>query len=392
MRTFAVQRQPVTQLQEGCRMRIERSSLIAVALLFLAGCSAHRQALQTDSESDATDPVPMPIRHADEYDFRNGDHEYEPSRSSGDRSGPSSTPVPPPVRLEEPAPAPPAIGISRVKSVSWLRGVGRRSESINCGDDACGDGCSTAQQTILSSDYFTENCGPAPHTRTAPPVSCGEKAGFAERLHGWNLLAKKSRPKEVRKPSNCGEGTAHDPGFIVPEGCDSSVKDSKPNRHSRRVVKQYVGGVAVEPRAATHGNHRSSLADPLQEDGWQDRGGSGIQRCSPDELLELPSTLESTTSEQSPQNAPGVPIPQTAPAPPVPEAATRLFPTPTIHPTGSRAAARRHINPGTVNQIVQPPMWPRLGSDAATYGNSPVVGLPVAQDPSLPVIQPGRRI
>ena len=204
-----VQHPPVTQSQEGCRMRPERNSLIAIALLFMAGCSAHRQALQTDSVSVATDPVPIPIRHTGEYDFRTGDHEYDPYPSSGNESDPSRTPVPPPVPMQELVPAPPAIGISPVKSVSWLRGASRRSES-----------------------------------------------------------------------SNCGEGMARDPGGIVPD--------------------------------------------------------------SP----------------------------------------TRFPPTPAI----------QKINRGIVKQIVQPPMWPRLGSAAAAYGNSPVVNPPVDEDLSLPAIQPGPRI
>jgi len=300
-------------------MRPERNSLIAIALLFMAGCSAHRQSIQTDSVSDATDPVPMPLRHADEYDFHRGDHEYDPYPSNGDTSGPSQTPVPPTVPMGEPTPAPPAIGISRVKSVSWLRGAGRRFES-----------------------------------------------------------------------NTCGEGTSRDPGFIVPEGCNSSVNDRKANRHSRRDVKQYNGGVAVEPGTAPHGNHRSSLADPLQEDGWEDRGGSQDQRYSPDELLDSPSTLETPANGQSPQNVPGVPILE--PPLPVPESATKLRQTPAIQPTVAPAAPFQQIHRGIVNQIVQPPMWPRLGSAAPMYGNSPVVNPPVAEETALPVIQPGRRI
>lgn len=306
-------------------MRLERNSLIAIALLFFAGCSANRQARQADFVSDSIDPVPMPIRHADQYDSESREdvYEYESAPWSGDRPDPSRPPVPPPVPAQEPVPAPPTIGVSRVKSVSWLRGVGRKSES-----------------------------------------------------------------------KNSGEGMARDPGLIMPEGCNSSVPGRKSHRQSPPIVKHYIGGVAVDPGTAPHGNHRNSLAAPLREDGLDERGGTRDHRYTPDDMLDLPSALETPAKEHSPQNVPAVPVPKPPLALPAPESATNLLQTPAIHPTDAPAALRPQFSTGTVSQIVQPPMWPRLGSAAATYGNAPAASPApaVIEDASLPVIQPGRRI
>ncbi len=373
-------------------MRLERNSIIAITLLLMAGCSANRQARQADSVSDSTDPVPMPLRHADEYDSGAGDYEYEPVPSSGDGPGRSRTPAPPPVPTREPVPAPPAIGVSRVKSVSWLRNTFHRSESNNCGDDAGIDGCTTGQQTHLPPEYFNEGCGTTPDTKQAPPTQCRKKTNRSEVMQGWNLPAKTHRPKRVQTSYNCGEGMVSDPGLIMPEGCNSSVNDRKSHRHAPPAVKHSIGGTPVDPSTTSHGNHGGSLAEPLQENGWDDHGGSHDQRVSPDEMLDLPSTLETPIKEQAPQHVPNVPIPEPASGPPIPESATRLLPAPAIQTPDAPAAVPRQISLDSVKRSVQPPMWPRLGSAAATSGNAPIVTPARADDASLPVIQPGRRI
>ena len=371
-------------------MRLERNSFIAITLLLMAGCSANRLARQADSVSDSADDVPMPIRHADGYDSDLGDHEYNPFPSSGDRPGPSRPPVPPPVPVHEPVPAPPAIGVSRVKSVSWLRGAGHKSASDTCGDDTCGDGCRTGQQSYLPPEYFTEGCGISSKPAKALAARCWiKKTNFAEVMRGWILRAKTHWSKRVQTPYHCGEGAACDPGFIVPEGCNSSVKNRKSYHHAPPVVKQYDGGVVVDPGTAPHGNHGGSLADPLQENGWDDHGGSHDQRFSPDEMLDLPSTPETPIKEQSPQN---IPMPESVPQLPIPESATKLLQTPAIQNPDAPAAVPQQINGDSVKYIVRPPMWPRLGSAAATSGNAPVATPAVTNDASLPAIQPGRRI
>lgn len=190
-------------------MRIERNSLIAVVLLFMAGCSANRQARLADNVYDPTGSVQMPLRHADEYD--SGEYDDEPAPASDETSGPSRAPVP----MGEPVPAPPAIGVSRVKSVSWLRGARNRSESENCGDDADRDSCSPGQQTQLPPDYFSEGCVTTPHTAIAPRKPHREKTTITEIVQGWNLRAKTRRAERVRSSRNCGESEVCDAGCFA---------------------------------------------------------------------------------------------------------------------------------------------------------------------------------
>ncbi|MBC7966872.1 MAG: hypothetical protein H7Z17_13220 [Fuerstia sp.] len=348
-------------------MRLERNSLIAVLLLVLAGCSASRHARQADNDFDTTDSVATPLRHADEYDSRgrNYEYEYESAPSEDETPGPDRTPVPPPVPMHEPVPAPPAIGVSRIKSVSWLRFPGSKSEQDNCGDNACGDnecgdGCSTGQQTILPPEYFTEGCVTPPRTATVPSTRCREKTTLLEVMHGWNMRAKTRRPERVQPSLNCGEPTACDPGLITPEGCNSASK----SRRSAPVVKRHVGGAPVAPGTAPHGKHGSS----------------------PDNLLDPPATLEAPADEQKPQVIPDVPV--TQPLPVLPESA----PTPANQNPAPAPVVPQQTEPDTVKQIVRPPMWPRLGSAAATPNKVPVSNPANSHDSSLPMIQPGRRI
>jgi hypothetical protein len=367
-------------------MRIERNSLIAVVLLFMAGCSANRQARLADNVYDPTGSVQMPLRHADEYD--SGEYDDEPAPASDETSSPSRAPVP----MGEPVPAPPAIGVSRVKSVSWLRGARNRSESENCGDDADRDSCSPGPQTQLPPDYFSEGCVTTPHTAIAPRKPHRERTTITEIVQGWNLRAKTRRAERVRSSRNCGESEVCDASCFAPEGCDSSVNGSQSQQPSPQVAKQSVGGMPFAPGAAASGNHGGSLADPLQENGWDDNDGSPDQRIHPDEMLELPSTLEaSPDGEQHRQYVPEVPNVDHMPVLPMPEAASPLLPTPGIQPPAAPAAVPQ-TNPETVRRIVQPPMWPRLGAAAATSGNVPVATPAISSDQSLPAIQPGRRI
>ncbi len=369
-------------------MRLERNSLIAVTLLFMAGCSVNRPARESDNMSDSTDPVTMPMRHADEYDSGPRDYEYEPATSNGDRPRPSRTQITPSAPMREPVPAPPAIGVSRVKSVSWLRGAGHTSGHNNCGDDAGADDCCSGQQTQLPPEYFRSGCGTPPEAVSPRHCQSRVKTTLADMMHGWNHRTKTHRPKRDQTRHKCGEGTTCDPGLIMPEGCNSSRKGSKSYSPSASVTKQSIGG-SVGPGRVPQGNHGGSLADPLRENGLDDHGGAADSGFSPDELLDLPSTVEAPTDGMPPQN---VPVSELTPAIPMTDSATRLITTPAIPTQVPTAAARQQFNPDTTKQIVQPPMWPRLGPAAATSGNAPTSVPAVATDSALPAIEPGRRI
>ena len=286
--------------------------------------------------------------------------------------------------MGEPVPAPPAIGVSRVKSVSWLHGAASRPESNNCGNDACGDGCSTGQQSHLSAGYFTEGCVTPPPAVAESSPRCREKTTLVEVMQGWNLQTKTRRPERIKPSLNCGERTACDPGLIMPEGCNSSPK----RRRTAPVVKRSVGGAAVDPGTAPHGKQGGNPSDPLKANRGVDHSAAGDKRSSPDDLLDLPSKQETPAGGQKPQNIPDVPTTQPTPAQPMPEPS----PTPAIQDTAPSPAVPQQTTPDSVKQIVKPPMWPRLGSAAATSNEVPVSNPANPDDSSLPTIQPSRRI
>lgn len=365
-------------------MRLERNSLIAVILLVLAGCSANRHARQADNEYDATDSVAMPLLHADEYESSGRNYEYESAPSDDETPGPYGTPVPPPAPMQEPVPAPPAIGVSRIKSVSWLRSLGGKSERDNGGDNACGAGCSTGQQSILPPEYFSERCVTPPRTAAVPNPRCREKTTLVKVMQGWNLRAKTRQPERIQPSLNCGQPIACVPGAITPEGGNSSPK----RRKTAPVVKRSVGGAAVDPGTAPHGKQGGNPSDPLKANRGVDHSAAGDQRPSPDDLLDLPSKQETPAGGQTPQNVPDVPTTQPTPALPMAEPS----PTPAIQDAAPSPVVPQQTTPDSVKQIVRPPMWPRLGSAAATSSEVPVSNPANPDDSSLPTIQPGRRI
>ena len=366
-------------------MRIERNSLIAITLLFMAGCAASRQARQAENFSSNTDPVKMPIRHADEYDLDAGNYQYEAAPENDDTLPSSQIRKPSQVPLHEPIPAPPAIGVSRVKRVSQQQDADHRPEHNNYGDDSCGDGYKIGQQTHFPPVYFGEGCV----TSSSP---CQETTTLKKFAQGWNLRAKPHRRSRLESTYDCRKGLACEPGFILPEGCSSTFPRARSNRDARSSVKQYIGGALVEPRTAPHANYGGSLADPLQENSWDEQAGAENPHSSSAEMLDLPSTLETLTQSQPSQHVPNVPVIEAAPAIPLPEAQPELSPAPSIQLPEAPPKIPQQVDPSAVNRILRPPMWPRLGSTAGTYRSAPVAASPDGDDAALPVIQPGRKI
>ncbi len=366
-------------------MRLERKSLfIAITLLFMAGCSANRHDRQSDTVDYSPEPVPMPIRHADEYDSGAGEYDYDPASSHGESPNRSGTPVPPPVPMREPVPAPPALGVSRVKSVSLLRGIGNRTDRNNCGDTACGDVHRDTSQSQLPPECFIEGCITPPHTVIAPRIPCREKTTLVEVIQGWNLRAKTRRAERIQRSRNCGESTACDPGCFAPESCTANVNGDRSFDGQSRTEKRSLGGEPAQQ--SRHG----SLADPLQENDWDDPVNSEDPRFSPDELLDLPSTIETPSSGQQQPNVPPVPKIDGVPVLPMPTPAPAS--TPAIQDPAAPVDVPQQIAPDAVKRIVRPPMWPRLGSPAATSLNVPAGTPEIPSDHSVPAILPGRRI
>ena len=349
-------------------MRLKRDSIIAVTLLFVTGCSANHQALQSENDYNVPEPVPMPMRHADEYD--SGEYDYDSAPQRSESPGRSVVPVP----MREPVPAPPAIGVSRVKSVSWLRNRAHQHDGDNCSEPACADGCSPGEQSQLPPEFFAEGCVTPQLVKVAPRLQCREKTTLLETLQGWNQRAKIRRAERARRSLSCGSQAACDPGCFAPE--------------SPQVVRQnHRGAEAVRPNTDTHGN----LADPLRDNAWDDRSRARDSRFSLDELLELPSALtEAPISGQRQSRLPIAPVIEALPALPVEKEVSGQSPagqTPTIP-----SSVPPRVNPDSVKQIVQPPLWPRLGPPTAPSVRMPVALPMIPEDSSLPTIQPGRGI
>ena len=369
-------------------MRLERKSLLACTLLLLTGCSAARHFRSAASEDVSPDRVPLPVRHADEYDTgeENYDYEYEsrPSRDDDSMRPRSSVPPAPPMR--EPVPAPPAVGVSRVKSVSWLRRSENNSHQMTCGDDNNGDGCTPGNVSPLPQSYFLEGCDTPPQTTVASPLRDREKTNLVEVVRGWSLKRRTPTPRQIPVPRNyCGEQNVAAPGCYAPGGCTQNTQTFPPHEAVRNSDEH------SNPK--THGPRSGNLADPLNENGWEENAAHPVARgFTADELMELPSNLEQGSevkpqSDVKPQTVPQVPDKSEIAPPPE-------LPSPLPAPPGETVPdpVEQQINPNSVNSITKPPMWPRLGQPAAKPANLPVAAPMFQADSTLPLIQPGRGI
>ncbi len=368
-------------------MRLERKSLLACTLLLLTGCSAARHSRSAASESVSPDRVPLPVRHDDEYDTGNDnyDYEYESSPSHEEESLTPRSSLPPSTPMREPVPAPPAIGVSRVKSVSWLRRSENDSSRNTCGDNTSVDGCTAGNASPLPAAYFVEGCDTSPQTTVAPSLRDREKTNLVRVLHGLNLRKRTRRHQQVYAPRNCGEQTVASPGCYAPGGYTQNTQTFPPHDAVRK-SGEYSNPTNSRPRSG-------SLADPLSENGWEENATHpNNPGFTHDELMELPSKIEQKSEvkpqpEAKPQLVPHVPndseIEPTSALPiPMPADPDKTVPAP----------VEQQVNPNSVNTIAKPPMWPRLGQPAPKSASLPVAGPMLQQDSKLPLIQPGRRI
>lgn len=368
-------------------MRLERKTLLACTLLLLTGCSAARHSRSAASESDSPDRVPMPIRHADEYDSGgdNYDYEYEPSPSRDDESLTPRSSLPPAAPMREPVPAPPAIGVSRVKSVSWLRRSKVDSTRNTCGDNSYVDGCATGNVSPLPQSYFVEGCDTSPQTTRTPSLRDRKKTNLMEVLRGWNLRKRTRSPQQAYAPRNCGEQKVAAPGCYAPGGYTQNTQ-SFPPQDAVRQSAPYSNPKNFGPR-------RGNLADPLSENGWEEnathRNNPGF---NPDELMELRPNIEQRSdvkpqSEKLPQSVPNVPDASgISPTPALP------IPLPADPNETLPAPVEQQVNPNSVKTNIKPPLWPRLGQPAPKPANLPVAAPATQQDSFLPLVQPSRRI
>jgi len=365
-------------------MRLERKSLLACTLLVLTGCSAARNLRSAASESVSPDRVPLPVRHADEYDTGEHNYEYELNPSYEDESLAPRSSLPPTAPMREPVPAPPAIGVSRVKSVSWLRRSENNSTRNTCGDNTSVDGCTTGNVSHLPPAYFVEGCDTPTQTTVAPSLRDREKTNLVGVVHGWNLRKRIHTRQQTYAPRNCGEQNVASPGCYAPGGCTQNTQTFPPHDAVRK------SDAYSNPKNS--GTRSGSLADPLSENGWEENATHpNNPGFTPDDLMELPSIIEQRSEvkpqpETKPKSVPHAPDDsEISPTPALP------IPLPADPDETVPAPVEQKVSPNSANTNTKPPMWPRLGQPAAKPANLPVAAPTLQKDSTLPLIQPGRK-
>jgi len=318
-------------------MRLKRITLFALLSVMLAsGCTASRHAassLQNDVE-----PVTRPPRH---------DHEYSPSLTpeSNDFRNPPGIDSP-----KEPVPAPPALGVSRVKSVSWLKDLGTKfNGSPGRSDSACSE-LSCSDEDLLGKCSAIDPCVPdsgcnSQNSRSPFESYSGSSCDSPKHLNALNRL-RKSVARLVHKPKPVTSVTC---GIkpCSPDACSgTTVYESRTGTTNQSAQKTPTQSRPVQapaiPSQRSDENHKQllterrkeCLAEPLIESfGRGNPGliGPGIGRSSKETLAPAP-IFEAPTDTYSD----GIPT----------------------EPLLSAPFEIEHRAPDS--QLVEPPLWPRL--------------------------------
>jgi hypothetical protein len=330
---------------EGSRMRLKRISLFAMLLLALAsGCSASRNAITPLRDRD--DHEALPPRH---------DHEYSPgTEGSEDFQNPPESNGP-----LEPVPAPPAFGVSRVKSVGWIKDLGAKfhrkpvaprsecTDELSCADQKLVGTCAALDPCVTESDCVTESpeaCCEERACDSVPPRRTSKFKRFHRSLPGAFRHAEPHAYKPEcsplgAQPEACGTLTREvpAPAYRVPCG-EPTVRPG--------CAAPSFG--AIDDRAILHSEReRECLADPLRD--------TEIDNTDPG--LITPADIEAGHGGDAAvfHGIPGIPhspgevlVPEQINNPPVQEA-------PVIPPQQPVSAA-----PGSSTRMVEPPVWPGL--------------------------------
>ena len=362
---------------EGSRMRLKRISLLAMLLLALAsGCSASRNAITP--LRDREDHGALPPRH---------DHEYSPGTDgSEDFQNPPESNGP-----LEPVPVPPAFGVSRVKSVGWIKDLGAKfhrkpvTPSSECKDDlSCADQklvgkCSALDPCVTESDCVTESpeaCCEERACDSTPPRRISKFKRFHRSLPGAFPRAEPHAYKPDcsplgAKPEACSTWTRNVPAPAYRAFCgEPTVRPG--------CAAPSCG--TIEDRAILHSEReRECLADPLRDPVID----------STDPGLITPADIKAGHGGDA-DVFHGIPVIPHSPAqvfepeqinnPPAQDA-------PVIPPQQPGPAA-----PGSSTRIVEPPVWPGLRnkSGVTSVSRSTVLSSPAVKKftGDLPVVIP----
>lgn len=371
-------------------MRLKRISLFTVlSLTIVSGCSTNRASLN-------------PLDHADDRETiaPRDENEYYPRVFDEDRDlqEPTSPVHSLPVPSGEPVPAPPAFGVSRVKSVSWLKGIGSRfhsnasaGDSVQCVDqqpceigacsaiDSCAPESGCAANTRVQR-YRQQVCDSPREVGTYPirsvnksfgklfhpghPVSCSEECAESSRKDNCGVETVIRREPRPGCGRDCGEDRIlqnrctplRDESGAAMDACveQSGSRPGFNDHQSRSPV------VSPLPR-------RECLADPLQEPFVQDVVPTPGFHTNPKPPAAVPAIPFAPIPEQQVQPVPGVP--------------------------------ELPIAPGSSVRLIEPPAWPRQKGTAGPNGTTTrrathYSPLPDAAGTSmdLPQLIPGRRI
>ena len=303
-------------------MRLKRISLFALMTLALtSGCSANRNAAA--SLRGERERFTEPPRH---------DHEYSPSLTPGDDEF-----VEPP--SGEPAPAPPALGVSRVKSVSWLRDLGSKKRTVPEPDLSCSD------EELIGKCSPIEPCVPDPecgdslseplssdHSKHASPFSRMRKS--MSRLLG----RKSTQPVATDCRDQCASGSCTTADLAervsaptsrraapVPQSSSAATWDSKTIPES----PDRVGALHPDCR-------KECLAEPLIESVF-DPAEPGL--ITPADRIPAVPEHSFLPDLELPEPDTAVPLEPTLPVPEAPQIET-------LEPTSTG--------------FIEPQLWPKL--------------------------------
>ncbi|RLS78623.1 MAG: hypothetical protein DWI00_03510 [Planctomycetota bacterium] len=330
---------------EGSRMRLKRISLFAMLSLVLAsGCSASRNAITPLRDRDDHDALPP--RH---------DHEYSPgTEDSEDFQNPPESNGP-----LEPVPAPPAFGVSRVKSVGWIKDLGAKfhrkpvappsecADELSCADQKLVGKCSALDPCVTESECVTESpeaCCEERACDSTPPRRTSKFKRFHRSLPGAFPHAEPHAYKPECSPLGgmpeaCGTLTREVPAPACGVPCGEPAV---------RPGCAAPGCGTIDDRAILHSEReRECLADPLRD--------TMIDNTDPG--LITPADIEAGHGGGAdvfngipviPHSPREVFVPEQINNPPVQGA-------PVIPPQQPVPAA-----PGSSTRIVEPPVWPGL--------------------------------
>lgn len=366
-------------------MRLKRILLFALmSVLVASGCTANRH--RATSLTNDIEPVVEPPRH---------DHEYSPSltpehdefRDPPESRGP-----------KEPVPAPPALGVSRVKSVSWLKDLGTKLHGpsrrtvgtcpdLGCSDEELVGKCSVIEPCVPDSACASQN------SRFPYEARGGGSYESSKRVSPMSRFRKSvsrvfHKPKPRSTSNSCGIGPS------IPDACGATIDHEFPS--STRSLS------TPETPAKRHAVVAPSQGRSIGSNGRKKLLTEHKKECLAEPLIdsvldeENPGLIGPTVGQVLPRNLSPAPIVE-APLQTQPGGVP-------AEPQITEPLDYEHAAPDTTppqSPFVEPPLWPKLApggsltsvsSSVSSSVSKPVPSHPAVPDvPRLPLVIPMSR-